>query len=519
MVPPVAPIAVKGLMEWEDDPYAVRPDITLHLVELYFQHVNSGVYWLQPRRHFINWLKTTESKCQNERMVLYAMLAAASIFASDDLSGFGKDCARIAGDAVASQLGTFNVSVAQAKIMLAFYRFSKGAMDIPWEYVGSAIRTITYLQYHTEEGCLDDSTSLAQARTEFCLSREQLAECKRRTFWACFLSDRLTGESSCSIKPEDVFVRLPCEEELYEASAPSDAPFFPNENMDSPSTLLTPASPMATVAWTALVAGVWGDVMDFIFRIRHRPDATYRRAYEAFYLEICNRLQGWSSRLPPHLQYSEENLGRSIQQGYAAAFICMHTLYHMAQMKLNQCLRHSVMTDVVTRNIREANAHARKQLEMMSAISIVRADMTSNGQAIEWSLSIPFAGYATLAAIDVVGAGGPESTLQPTLVLIEGGLLCLRELTVYWTSAKDQLKACEKRYYQIKNIVTSGQRSRSGAWLDKNWGIDLPMERQLRAEDDCIYGLGDAFATYFDAFAEQEEDARKSQQRALRIAP
>jgi hypothetical protein len=508
-------------MAWEDDPYQLEPDMTLHLLELYFAHMHNAVYWLYPRHHFIRWAKTSPQKCQNERLVLYATLAAASVFASDGVAAFGKQCAIIAGDAVASQTGRFNVPVAQARMMLALYHFAKGNVDVSYDHVGSALRTMVYLRLNTEDGCVDDERARQNARLEFQFSSEQLAECKRRTFWSCFLMDRLSGSSTCQIKPEDIFVRLPCTEDMYELSTPSDAPYFPNENIDSASTLLTPASPLGPMAWLALVAGIWGDVIDFIFRAPHRPASTYRQQYDLFYEEARNRMQGWVSRLPINLQYSEQNLDQSIQQGYANAFLTMHSIYHMAHIKLNQCLRHAEMPDAVTRNIREAHSHAQKQLRMVGALSKAKREYFFEGKPADFICSVPIVGYATLSASDIVGAGGPESNVVSTLELIDGGVLCLRELATHWDCARDQLRVCTKRFYEIQNVVKSGhQKLESGAWLGKNWGMDSPIERDLKSEDDCIYGLGDsqrAIRMYFDALAE-EEGGRRGSQRVLRIA-
>ncbi|KAK5164634.1 uncharacterized protein LTR77_009840 [Saxophila tyrrhenica] len=505
---PIAPVTQaggRGLMNWDEDPYSIDPELTMHMLDLYFEHMNSALYWLYPRDHFLHWTRTCSDKCQNERMVLYAMLAAASVFAPHSLSGFGKECATIAGDAISSQLGKFNVAVAHTKMMLALYHFAKGSVGIPWDHVGSAVRTITFVQLHTEQGCYDDSTSAAQPRIEFAFSTEQLAECKRRTFWSCFLMDRLAGPTVCMIKPQDIFLRLPCSEDDYDQSIRSNAPYYPNENIDPSLADLTPSSSLSPMAWLVLVASVLGDIIDSTFCAPHRPAATYREAYQKFYSDARYRLQAWSSQLPHYLTYSEANLNGSIQRGYFHAFVCMHTLYHTAHMKLNQCLRHAQMPEVITRNIREAHFHAQEQLRMMTAVLGARRPTQIDGRSTECMLSIPFAGYGTLVAIDIIGAGGPESNLPPTLALIEGGLRCLQELSIFWNSAKDQFKACERRYWQIKKVVVSGQKYDIGAWLGRRWGIELPMDRDLPRDHDVIYGLGEsteAIKLYFDAFRE-----------------
>ena len=43
-----------AFMSWEDDPYYTDPDATVHLLEEYFAHVNSGTYCMFPRVTFMN---------------------------------------------------------------------------------------------------------------------------------------------------------------------------------------------------------------------------------------------------------------------------------------------------------------------------------------------------------------------------------------------------------------------------------------------------------------------------------
>ena len=503
----------KTALSWEDDPYEIDPGITLRLLNLYFAHVNNAVYCIFPRGHFLNWVKACSGKYQNERMLLYAMLAMASIFAEDELSGIGKECARIAEDALLNKVGRPHHTVAQTRMLVALYHHAKGAIELAWENSGSAIRTITYLRLNTEDGCWDDSEVTTQARFEFGFSRDQLAECKRRTFWAGFTMDRYCGATTCSIKPEDAFVRLPCTDDMYEQGMPSDAPYFGNEIIDPTAAIITASSPLAPMAWLVIVAATWGDVLDFLLRAPYRSPATYRDAYESFYGDIGNRLQGWSTRLPEHLQYNEANLDRSIQQGYAGTFISMHALYHFSLIKLNRCLRHSEVPAAVGRNIRTAHRHGHQVLQMMNALCHANRTILghADGQPATYTFSTPFPGYVTLAAIDVVGAGGPDSNLKTTIDEIGAGLDCLRELSVYWNSAKEQERACRKRLLQIQKVTTGPIRTRSGAWLGSNWGQELSLESGITSEDDCIYGLGtskEAIETYFGALKEDGEDSK-----------
>ena len=350
----------------------------------------------------------------------------------------------------------------------------------------------------------------------------QLAECKRRTFWSALFMDRSCGATTCEIKPEDIFIRLPCTDDMYERGVPSDAPYLSNGIIDPSESIITAASPIAPMAWLIIVAVLWGNVVGSTFRAWHRAPATYGDAYNAFYDETSQLLQGWRSRLPPHLQYSEANLDLSIQQGYAGTFISMHTLYHFAQIKMNRYLRHTAMPDLVRRNLEAAHEHAHELLQLMGSVQNARRAISSpaEGQPISFTLSTPFPGYATLAAIDITSAGGWESGLQPTMQEIEGGLTCLGELSTYWASAGHQLKACQKRYYQIKNIMQR-RPSQEGAWLGKKWGMEKPLEQEFEdPEYDCVWGLGDSDAAlkmYFETL-KKDESSTKAQPGGLRIA-
>ena len=508
--------------EWEIDPYSVDPGLTTYLLNLYFAHINNATYCIFPRGYFLNWLHNYREKCQNERMVLYAMLATATIFADENVSGLGKQFATIAGDAVSSQFGKFNMIIAQTHMILSLYHFAKGANGVANAHYESAIHSVRMQRLNTERACLDDSSTMGQPRTEFALTREQTAECKRRTFWSALFMDRCCGANTSELKPEDVFLRLPCTDDMYERGVPSDAPYLSNGIIDPSESIITATSPIAPMAWLMVVAIIWGNVLDSTFRAWHRAPASYGDAYNAFYEETTQLLQGWRSRLPPHLQYSVENLDRSIQQGYAGTFISMHTLYHFAQIKMNRYLRHKAMSNLVPRNLEAAHQNAHELLQLMGAIHSARRAISSpaEGQPTSFMLSTPFPGYATLAAIDITSAGGWEWTLQPTMQEIVDGLGCLRELSTYWASAKEQLKACQKRYYQIQNILQR-RVSKEGAWLGKKWGMEKPLEQEFDDPDyDCVWGLGEsdeAQQIYFDTL-KKDENNTKAPPGGLRIA-
>ena len=509
------PRASKGsaFMSWEDDPFYTDPDATVHLLEEYFANVNSGTYCMFPRVTFMNWLTTSREKCQNERMVLYAMLAMGSVFAAPEFAGIGKRCAELATEGLASKVGRFSLPVIHVRLLLALYNFAKGNEGAAWEYCGLAIRAISALRYNHEEGCLI-SPKKQDPVLEYGLTREQVMECRRRTFWAGFLMDRYNGFCGgmlCVINPADVYLRLPCADDAYESSMASVAPFYNNGTIDRTLTTLNASSPVSPMAWLAVVGGIWGEAMNFIYRANNHNRNTYREAYERIYHETHTAMEDWSSQLPGYLRYSEANLDRSIQDGYAGTYISIHVLHHFVLMKLNRCMRHTLAADLAPRNIRTAHYHAHRLLGVMRAVRESRREIVHPhaGQPSRFVLAVPFAGYATLSAVDIVGGGGPDSTLGPTMNGMESGVECLRELAQYWNSAVEQTRSAERRHYQLKNVLSRPYKASSGCWLGRNWGLEGPLEQEFELDADCIYGVDNK--VYFNAL---EDDAANGRARA-----
>jgi len=499
-------------MSWEEDPFASDPATTVHLLEVYFAHVNSTTYCMFPRVTFMNWLTTSSEKCQNECVVLYAMLAMGSVFAGPEYAAVGKQSAALATEGLATKVGRFSLPVIHVRLVLALYNFSYGNEGAAWDYCGLAVRALSALRYNHEEGCLIPPKS-ENPILEYGLNRDQVAECRRRTFWAGFLMDRYNGFCGgmlCVINPADIYLRLPCEEDAYESGIASAAPIYNNGTVDRTLSALNASSPVSPMAYLAVLAGIWGEAMNFIYRAANHNPSTYRQAYEKVYHDTHAAIAEWNSQLPGYLQFSEANLDRSIQGCYAGTFISLHVLHHFVIMKLNRCMRHTLAPDLAPRNIIAAHYHAHRLLGVMRAVREARRDIVhpKSGQPSRFEFSVPFSGYATLAAVDIVGGGGPDSTLGPTVNGMEAGLDCLRELARYWKSASIQSRSGERRLLQLKNVLSRPYKASSGCWLGRNWGLEGPLEQEFELDADCIYGVDNT--VYFNAL---EDDAANGRSR------
>ena len=127
-------------------------------------------------------------------MVLYAVLALGSIFAENEFSSFAKVCADRASQAVSIIDGKFSLAIVQARLLVAGYNHLIGRDSTGWDLSGSALRIISAMRLNSEEGCGEDLDEFT--RRYFSFSREQLKECRRRTFWTAFLVDVSNLEAS-----------------------------------------------------------------------------------------------------------------------------------------------------------------------------------------------------------------------------------------------------------------------------------------------------------------------------------
>ncbi|KAF2716550.1 hypothetical protein K431DRAFT_278761 [Polychaeton citri CBS 116435] len=505
---------------WEEDPYVKDPVVTMELLDLYFACVNDAMYPLLPRRPFLDWVITARDKCPHERMTLYATIAAGSLFTPSH-QAFASLAVDAVTKAVNSKEGKFSLPLAQSRFLLALYHFIRGNEGAAWDYCGAAIRVANAIRLNSEDGCLHGLKRDDKLHYEFHMSPEQVAESRRRTFWSLFLMDRLIGfccGTQSTINPKDVFLRLPVSDEVYQGGLPSDAPLFNNGITDMSRTVLTATSHVAPVGWLVLGAAIYGDVLTFLSRSVNRAPDDYSRAYESFYHEAEMKISGWLSRLPDNLQYNQQNLERSMREGYAGAFIGIHTFHHFTVMKLNRWARHSLIPESIARNIRTAHQHARQFLEMMADVqSVNHSSVTSleERQAKELTYINATTGYATFAAIDIVAAGGSDEGLRSIIDLIETGLGVLRTLSSLWMVAQSQHADGQMRLLQIRNIVARPVHSSSGCWLGRRWGMEKPLETEFGLEDDCIYGVADHI--YFKAFSEGTRANRHSS-GSVRIA-
>ncbi|KAL4742122.1 hypothetical protein BDV11DRAFT_37469 [Aspergillus similis] len=491
--------------DWRTDPYAADPESATHFTETYFTYVNDRLYYLFPRRRFLLWLKSCPTKSLADNMLLYCIMALGSVFSDRP----GKIAAmrrysRIARYALEHSQHRLSLQLAQSRIIISLWYYAIGALVKSWDAAGAAVRTVCGLRYNVEMG----GVIIEQSQPcEYGLHPQALIECRRRTFWIAFLTDRLScfyAPSTTFISSQTAFLRLPCREEIYEAQEYTTVPFFQNflNQVPSESHGLSNISVMALLID---VISIWGDVSDHVFCLSLIPADSYNQLFEDFYTAIVRRSDQWLSRLPNHLTFTAVNLERSFQARNVDPFISIHLLYHAALLKLNRYARAQLLRPGLAKQyVHTARNHAAEILRTALAleryaydhtISPMTADPTPRAETL---LLDPFIGYIILSAVDVLSAGGLVIDLPECINLIRGGLNVVRDLSSFWNSTKPLVSATESRLealIEAHHSVSMSRTTHEGrvAFLFDGPSLDSQIQNGVQKQDssvkeDLLYG-------------------------------
>ncbi|KAL4804919.1 hypothetical protein BDV18DRAFT_152882 [Aspergillus unguis] len=486
--------------DWREDPCATDPESAIHYVETYFTHVNDRLYYIFPRSRFLLWLKSCHTKSLADHLLLYSMMALGSVFSNrPDRMAAMKRYSRIARYALENSRHDLSLQLAQSRIIISLWYYAVGALTKSGDSASAAVRTVCDLRYNVELG----GVIVEQSHPcEYGLHPQALIECRRRTFWIAFLTDRLSclyAPSTTFISSSTALLRLPCREEIYEAQEYTTVPFFqaflnqvPSRNSDT--------STLSAMALLIDVISIWGDISDHVLRSSLIPAESYSNLFEEFYGNMVRRSDQWLSRLPLHLAFTAVNLERSIHSRRVDPFISIHLLYHASLLKLNRYARARLLRPGIARKyVHAARNHAAEILRTALALERYASDYNVSPMTIEppakGSLLNPFLGYVILSAIDVLSAGGLLIDLRECIILVRGGLEVIRDLSFFWASTKPLLSLIERRLDAMTEAQYQASLSADGkvAFFVDGPSLDSQAQSAIQKQDtsineDLMYG-------------------------------
>ncbi|PYI07978.1 C6 transcription factor [Aspergillus sclerotiicarbonarius CBS 121057] len=487
--------------DWNTDPYEADAELTVHYVESYFTHVNDRLYYMFPRKRFLLWLRSCQTKSLEDNMLLYSMMTLGSIFSDrPDRATALKKYSRTARYAVEHSRHSLSLQLAQSRIILGLWYYAIGALVRGWDIIGAAVRTVCGLRYNVESG----GVIVDQSRPcEYGLHPQALIECRRRTFWVAFLMDRMScfyTPSSTFISAQAAYLRLPCREEVYEAQEYTTVPYFQSFLNQAPASPENDTASLSAMALLIEIMSLWGDVSDHVFRLSLVPPEAYNKLFEDFYTTVVGRADEWAAGLPDHLTFSAVNMERSIRTKKADAFMSIHLLYHATLMALNRHARYqNLRLDTIERHIRTMRNHAVEILRISLALMRYASEYEPSRIILEpgtarGTILNPFLGYVIVSATDVLSAAGLMVDMPESVNLIRGGFEAVRELTRFWSGALPLATLIEKRLEAMSEGLRQPDSDRKVAFLTTGPSLDsqvragVQKQQDLPTSEDLMYG-------------------------------
>ncbi|KAK3325545.1 hypothetical protein B0H66DRAFT_599700 [Apodospora peruviana] len=448
---------------WQTDPYVSDPQSVLSTISSFFVHTDAAALRFLPEKAFNTWVQSSaHRKSPEDQMLVYSILALGIA-----LSGGPKTIAHEYSQVAryATEHSANSLQLVQARIILSLYYLSVSRPSDGNDMLSGAVSAATCLQLNLE---LDRSQDGALTAFPYGLTRTGYAECRRRTFWSCFIHERLNGLFPTRvgiINTEDVFIRLPTDLGSFEDQREVTTPEF-EPNLSS---LQQQRAGVGIMGYLAEVVAIWGDVMIAIYRLSNRS-THYTFDFGQFHHYTMSRLLDWKSTLPPRVAFSAVNLD-AIAGEDQGTLILMHLVYHLTIVKLHRHIPHRFLTTTMRYQYAGiAREQARQLLDVVCAV----AKESSTGRS---SMPPPFTSFAILEAIDVLSA---EGSVQDLHGLVDGLALArsvLEILGTVWEDAKVHKMAMDHRLDKL-----AGLRDRSNSGL----GSLLDAE----ATDSCGGGGG-----------------------------
>ncbi|KAI9730012.1 MAG: hypothetical protein M1818_008281 [Claussenomyces sp. TS43310] len=410
--------------QWPTNPLDKNEDLVKELMDIYFANIESTTYSIFPQGPFMRWLTDRRiAKSEDDILLIYALLAVATIFSPRaDSRERGIDFSA-ASSVVFSR--DFSLQIVQSRFLFALYFDSIDQSNHAWDALGAAIRAAMGIDLHLELPSLRESQR--ESSLPFDFPRAMYAECRRRTFWSCYLMDRLGAcrdGRSCTIHTDDIFLRMPCDNKSYREEHEVTNPFF-----DPTITLSQNArGTYGVMAYLVSLCSIWGDIMNQIYREAQRA----RKLDLMFYDSMSSRLESWHTTMPPCIAYSQEFLDKQVDFGLLGSFMTMHAIYHTAAMKLNTAGDTATLPNVET----DYRARcARKHAEAVLRLAHDQATIRSCNPRDPARRPPVILGYAISMAVEIVVRGRLSDM---TVARVDQAISVLDELAQTWPAVARQ---------------------------------------------------------------------------------
>lgn len=496
---------------WQTDPYVNDPQSVITILSSFFARVECTALRFLPEKPLTLWVQNNaHRKSSEDLMLVYSILALgialspssdrlvvrSSHSTSDRSLAF--DYSQIAR--YATERTKLCMQLVQARLILSIYYLTVSRPCDSNDMLSAAISTAACLQMNLE---LDSSCEAKLTNFPYGLNRKTYEEMRRRTFWSCFVLERINGLFPYRvgiINADDIFLQLPIAwnrfQLLTETSSIDKSPYFKTDHICTEENV----DPFLRLVE---VTTIWGQIMTTLYRIAHQP-VDFEFNYIIFYDKMMNKLSDWKSTLPPQYKISSALLIEQVdKEGELGTVMTMNLLYYLSVLKLNRHIHSRFLQGNRARYVRNAEEAARTILDVMAMLGVFA------GQWPEVSLA-PLSSYALVESVDVITAKGllkdlnsclhriaaarhvlsllrntwEETVLQDQVILNRTSLLCRIQDRARFSPASP-VEGCR---IQVARDHTSNSENTAvfpeGALF---WQVLEPLESRFPAQMDLIY--------------------------------
>ncbi|ESZ96249.1 hypothetical protein SBOR_3407 [Sclerotinia borealis F-4128] len=471
--------------DWQIDPFFSKTDLSNELLAAFFKYVPETAYCMFPKTKFTSWARSTREKSLNDLMLIYSILALGAGFSpKSEHKHLGARYAEIARYACDNR--RVCIQLVQARLILALYYFAINNSSYSWDFCGSAVRAAAGLKLNIE---IEKSDDAYLSTFPFGLDSRGYAECRRRTFWSCYIMDRFNGYGSghlSMVDPKHVYLRLPCDEHSFENQVDFKNPLFDasiSMSLNYPRTL-------GSMAYLINISTIWGDVMSNIYSNSQRPQPARSSEFTDFYQSTMDRISMWKSSLPNRYDFSAAALERISDPGELGSYITLHAVYQTTLMKLNRYVQPYRFDSVQLRGfVHKAEEHARSLLMIMDMVANRRAstDTRSPSSHVHIEFSSPFVGDAIISAVDILSAKSSKASVPEIINSFSGARSVIAEIAQFWQTAKAQQQLISQRVGDLTEIDRSNWSSPATESSSKWFEMREALEKTFSRENDCIY--------------------------------
>ncbi|KAH8678964.1 fungal-specific transcription factor domain-containing protein [Tricladium varicosporioides] len=264
-------------------------------------------------------------------------LAASEYYAAHLAAAFGP---------TPGNLTNPSLEVIQAFLMLGLYEWGQTRGLSAWVYVGIATRLAQSmgLPYEDDTGPsvkypTHESQKAPETKTPMSPGEELTEkEVRRRTWWSCFIMDRMLSAGKCRptmIDVEVLRVQLPCSDKKFLFQENVKTPFLKSGSLRGNKVEET-GNDEGVLGWYIRLVEIFGRFSKWSYAGGRRIETLPPWDPSTEFYQLRQELVQFQRALPSNLAFSKANLSAHIEERNATAYASMHTLYYLCLIMLHR---------------------------------------------------------------------------------------------------------------------------------------------------------------------------------------